>query len=79
MLDVTLKCKNDWMKTLIDRFGEDVHTFPADIEHFHAKVCVSASKTFYGWIFASDGAVRITAPAEAVQAYGDMLTRAYKR
>jgi len=76
MLDVTLKCRNELMKTIIDRYGEDVHTEIADAEHFFAKVSVSASKTFYGWVFASDGAVRITAPAEAVEAYRDMLNRA---
>ena len=76
LLDVTLKCKNEMMKTIIDRFGEDVKTDIADPYHFYAKVKVAASKTFYGWIFGMDGAVRITAPAEAVKAYQDMLNRA---
>ena len=75
-LEVTLKCENALMKTLIDRFGEDVQTEIADAGHFNATVSVSASKTFYGWVFASDGAIRITAPAEAVNAYQDMLGRA---
>lgn len=76
MLDVVLKCENTLMKTIIDRFGEDVHTEIADTGHFYAKVRVSASKTFYGWVFASDGAIRITAPDEAVKAYHIMLDKA---
>ena len=76
MLDVTLKCKNEFMKTIIDRFGEEVHTGIADAEHFYTKVSVSASKTFYGWVFALDGAIEITAPDEAVNAYKSMLNRA---
>jgi predicted DNA-binding transcriptional regulator YafY len=76
MLDVTLKCRNEWMKALIDRFGEGVHTTIADTGHFTAKVSVAASATFYGWVFASDGAVEITAPAAAVKGYRDMLGRA---
>ena len=76
LLDVTLKCKNEFMKTIVDRFGEEVHTQIADAGHFYASVSVHASKTFYGWVFGMDGAITITAPAEAVKAYRDMLKRA---
>lgn len=76
MLDVTLKCKNELMKTIIDRFGEGVQTKIADHEHFYAKVSVSVSKTFYGWIFGLDGAAEIVAPAEAMKDYCTMLERA---
>jgi len=72
-LDVRLKCQNSFMKTIIDRFGEDVHTTIADSGHFYADVSVSASPTFYGWIFASNGAVKIISPAEAVNTYRAML------
>jgi predicted DNA-binding transcriptional regulator YafY len=78
MLDVTLKCKNEMMKTIVDRFGEDVQTDIADPEHFYAKVRVSASKAFYGWIFGMDGAIKVEAPAEAVNAYQTMLERAQR-
>jgi predicted DNA-binding transcriptional regulator YafY len=76
LLDVTLKCENTMMKTIVDRFGEDVHTDIADAGHFYAKVRVAASKTFYGWIFGMDGSIRIEAPAEAVKVYRAMLDRA---
>jgi predicted DNA-binding transcriptional regulator YafY len=76
MIDATLKCENSMMKTIIDRFGEEVCTEIASSEHFYAKVRVSASKTFYGWIFGMDGAIEIIKPAEAVDAYTNMLNRA---
>jgi len=75
MLDITLKCENALMKTIIDRYGEEVHTEIAGADHFYAKVSVSASKTFYGWVFGMDGAVEITAPSEAVSSYREMLNR----
>jgi len=78
LLDVTLKCENAMMKTIIDRFGEDVYTAIADAEHFHAKVSVLVSKTFYGWLFGMGGSIKITAPAEAVEAYRKMLGHAAK-
>ena len=77
MLDVTLKCENAQMKTIIDRFGEEARTERADSGHFYAKVCVSASQTFYGWVFGMGGAIEIVNPAEAVGSYRDMLGRAY--
>ena len=76
LLEVTLQCKNDFMKTIVDRFGEDVETSIADDEHFNAKVKVHASKTFYGWLFGMDGAVRIIAPDEAIITYSDMIKTA---
>jgi len=75
LLDITLKCKNEMMKTIVDRFGEDVHTGVADTAHFYAKVRVSASKTFYGWLFGMDGDIQIIAPAEAVRAYNAMIEK----
>jgi len=77
-VEVTLKCENAMMKTIIDRYGEAVHTQIADPKHFYAKVPVLASKTFYGWVFGMDGAITVAAPAEAVKAYREMLVRASK-
>ena len=76
LLDVTLKCKNELMKTIVDRFGEDVKADIADAGHFYVTVSVSASKLFYGWIFGMDGAIEIVKPAEAVKAYQEMLKKA---
>jgi predicted DNA-binding transcriptional regulator YafY len=76
MLEVTVKCRNELMKTAIDRFGEDVHTEIADAEHFYATAEVFASPTFYGWVFGLDGAIEIVSPTEAVDAYRAMLERA---
>jgi len=52
-----------------------VQTRIADANHFYATARVSASKTFYGWVFASDGAIEITALADAEAAYRDMLDK----
>ncbi len=78
MTDVTLRCENSLMKAIIDRFGEDVETTVIDKDHFSVTVRVSASKTFFGWVFASDGAVEIISPDETVAAYRGMLARAAK-
>ena len=45
---VTLKCKNELMKSVIDRFGTDVKTEPKKNGYFYAYVDVSAGQTFFG-------------------------------
>lgn len=71
--DVVLKCENDLMKHIIDRFGENVYTAPTDDKHFCAKVTVSLSQTFYGWVFSFGGKMKITAPKEAVDGFNAIL------
>lgn len=71
--DVVLKCENDLMKHIIDRFGENVYTAPTDDKHFCAKVTVSLSQTFYVWVFSFGGKMKITAPKEAVDGFNAIL------
>jgi len=61
---VTLKCENDMMKHVIDRFGENVKTVILDPEHFAAYVSVPASPTFFAWVFTFCGGIRIEAPED---------------
>ena len=76
--DVTLRCENDMMKHVIDRFGEDVQTDVADTEHFTAYVRVPASPTFFAWVFTFGGAVRIIAPGDIIDSYKEMLKNAMR-
>ncbi|MDO4544511.1 MAG: WYL domain-containing protein, partial [Clostridia bacterium] len=69
---VELLCENHLMKVIIDRFGEDVVTKTADEDHFFAKVSVSASPTFYSWIFQFCGEIKLISPKEAVEEYARM-------
>ena len=65
-VDVVLECKNDFMKYIIDRFGEDVDTEPVSDETFQARVRVSLSPTFYAWVFTFEGGIKILEPEKAV-------------
>jgi predicted DNA-binding transcriptional regulator YafY len=66
---VTLLCENAMMKSVIDQFGEGVHTEAVDAAHFTATAEVSASPTFFGWVFSFAGKVRLTAPESVVAKY----------
>jgi predicted DNA-binding transcriptional regulator YafY len=76
MRDVILRCENDMMKHIIDRFGEDVKTEIANTEQFIARVRVPASPTFFAWVFTFGGAIRIAAPNDTVECYRNMLKSA---
>lgn len=73
---VELKCSNELMKSVIDRFGEGVRTRRLDCGHFIATAEVSVSPTFYAWVFTFDGKIEILSPAFVKQAYTDRLKTA---
>lgn len=72
--EVILKCENDLMKYIVDRFGEKVYTSATDDKHFCAKVTVSLSRTFYGWVFSFGGKMKIVAPDEAIDGFNAILS-----
>ena len=77
-VDVVLECKNEFMKYIIDRFGEDVDAEPISRTTFEARVRVSLSPTFYAWVFTFGGGIRIVSPENAVEDIIAMLKKLIK-
>lgn len=75
-VEVTLECRNDMMKYIVDQFGEDVETWKNSEETFCAKVNVADSPTFYGWVFPFEGKIRIVEPEVIRKKYRDMVNAA---
>lgn len=71
---VTLLCENYAANVIIDRFGMDVPIMKVDDEHFIAKVRVSVSKLFLGWIMAIPE-VKIIAPERTVDRMKEEIRR----
>ena len=65
-----------WLLTMVDRFGEDVTTLAYDMTSFRVQTEVSASPTFFGWVFGFNGKVQILAPENLKEQYRQMLTKA---
>ena len=63
---VKLLCENQFMKTIVDDYGEAVPTHPYDNDHFITEIKVNPSGTFYGWVFKFKGGIRLVAPQECV-------------
>lgn len=72
---VKLQCRNEHMKYVIDRFGEDVETEIATDTTFFAYPEVALSPNFYSWVFKFGGEIRILAPTKAVN---EILTMTQK-
>ena len=74
--EVELICDNCLMKNVIDRFGEDIKTEKISEIQFRAFVPVSASKTFYSWVFTFAGQMKIAGPETIKNEYMEMLKKA---
>ncbi len=67
------------MKTIIDKFGEEVETKKVRLDKFRAKVKVAASPVFYGWVFQFVGKIKIISPAAVKKQYQKMLQDAIEK
>ena len=72
---VDLRCDNSLMKTMVDRFGEEVKTLAYDMTSFRVITEVSASPTFFGWVFGFGGKVQILAPESVKEQYKQMVLK----
>ena len=66
---VELKCTNDLMDVIVDRFGESVNTIELGSNCFKAIVDISISPTFYGWVFGFGNKMSILAPIDVKNEY----------
>ena len=65
-------CENSMMRSVVDRFGEAVHTETADGGHFRAVVEVAPSPPFFAWVFTFGGRIQITGPDNVLQEMREM-------
>ncbi len=72
---VELKCTNDLMDVIVDRFGENVKTHELGSNCFKAIVDISISPTFYGWVFGFGNNMSILAPIDVKNEYMAMAGR----
>lgn len=77
-VQVDLRCDNSLMKTMVDCFGEDVRTLAYDMTSFRIRTEVSASQTFFGWVFGFNGKVQILGPESVKEQYKEMIKNAAK-
>ena len=74
---VELKCSNEIMKDIVDRFGEDVDTRVVDDKHFVARVEVSVSRTFFAWVFAYAGKIQLVSPEKVKKEFKSLMAQSF--
>ena len=73
---VILRAKSSMAGVVLDRFGQDVILVPDGPDFFSVSIPLVLSPQFYGWLFALDPDVTLTAPPRAVAAYQERLRSA---
>ena len=76
---VTLCCKNDTMRSVIDKFGENIRADIMDAEHFSVQIQVQTSQTFYGWVFTFAGEIAIMEPESVRKEYLEIAKKVIRQ
>lgn len=63
---ITLRCENDRMRDVVDKFGKSVPIKIVDKDHFDVMVEAEASPPFFGWVFQFGGRIKIISPEEVI-------------
>jgi len=78
MCAVTLKCSNELMTNIIDRFGKPEKSIPNKDGTFTTTVNVSVSNTFFGWLSQFVGGMWIVEPADVRKKYAEFGKKLYE-
>ena len=73
---VTLRCQNERMKNLVDRFGTKFDIEEDTEDTFIAHVTVQISPTFYGWLTQYGDSIGIVSPEDVKEGYRELLIKA---
>lgn len=74
---VELKCDNELMKNIIDRFGEKVYVINNNEDTFTVSVTVDVSATFFGWVLGFGGGIKIVAPEDVKEEYKNTCIKSF--
>lgn len=72
---VRLLCENGMVGILVDKFGTEIAIRKEDEEHIMARMDVSVSPQFFGWLAGLGDRVKIVAPQEVRESYVDYLAK----
>ena len=76
---VTLRARSAMASVVLDRFGMDTILVPDGPDYFTVSIPLVLSPQFFGWLFALEPEVTLTAPPRAVEAYQQRLRLAQEQ
>ena len=71
--NLTLEGRKEMAGVVIDRFGMDIMMHPWEDDKFHARVTVTVSPQFFGWLAGLGKGVTIYSPADVKEEYREYL------
>lgn len=78
-IEVKLRCRNDMVGVIIDRFGKEIVIAPVDDDHFETIVKVTSSGQFLGWIIGLGDGVELVYPDSLIEELGAIAARLAKQ
>lgn len=72
---VTLRCENQFIGVIRDRFGKEIMIRPDGDNHFIFTTNVAISPQFFSWIFGLSGGVQIIAPIDVQENFKQELKK----
>lgn len=75
---VTLRCRNEVVNVLLDRFGHQIMLIPDGEEHFRVTVPVVVSPQFTGWVFGLGDQIEVVAPGNVRRQMQESLAAVMK-
>lgn len=72
---VTLRCKNEIINVILDRFGDEVELIKTDENSFEVKVKIVISDVFIGWLLGLGDKVQLTFPDYVIERIKEFLKR----
>ena len=71
--NITLRCDNDLIGVILDRFGKDVMIIPDGSDAFRVNLLISVSRQFFGWVTGIGEGIRIESPKRVRDEYAEYL------
>ncbi len=72
---VTLRCGNELIGVVLDRFGTDVMIVPEEGGYFKAHILVAVSPQFFGWLTGIGDKMHIDGPEHVREEYRKHMER----
>ncbi len=72
-VEVRFRAENRFAGVILDRFGTDIWMHPTDENSFSARVTVTVSPQFFGWVTAIGKGLEITGPEDVKKQYQQYL------
>ena len=74
---VVIKCENQLLNSVFDRFGTDIFVRPEDGDHFIARIKAANTPVFQSWVVLYGMGIKIISPQSFADALADRAEKVH--